>query len=204
MRTWNDFKNEVLGLMFSNNIGGQKITQEDSSVAEYIINITDAANCVFRELAAICPYRKSVVLKTSCRKKEFDMRTACEDFMAFDNDGVYLLEDGSVRKADNYFIRGGSKIVFTGECCDSYEVYYIAYPAPVTADTAGTSELELDDNALDAAVYGVASRLYAEDDVSLAVYYMNIYENKKAALNALNAASPGGMGGKFVSERGWY
>ena len=204
MRTWKDFENEVLGLMFSNNIGGFKITEDDASVAEYIINMPDAANCVFRELASICPCRNSVVVTTNSDKKDFDMLKICKDFMAFDNDSVYFLNNGMPEKADNYFMRGGSKIAFTGDCYGNYEIYYIAYPTLITHNTEGTAELELSDNLLDAAAYGVTSRLYAEDDISLATYYMNIYENKKTALAALNTTSPGGMGSKFVSERGWY
>ena len=193
MRTWGDLKNEVLGLMFANNAGGEKVSTKAAAVQEYIINMHDAANSVLRELCSVCPLKKSVV-----------MSKLCEDFMAFEDDGVYFKGGEVPEKANNYFIRSGSIITFTGERYGDYEVGYIAYPEVITSDTPEEQVLGVGDNLLDAAAYYIASRLYAEDDLQLATYYMNIYENKKAALEKFYITSAGGMGGRFVSERGWY
>ena len=204
MRTWGDLKNEVLGLIFANNSGGIKVSTSADEVQEYIINMSDAANSALRELATVCPLRKSVVITTTCDVRDFDMSKLCEDFMTFEDDGVYYKGGEVPEKANNYFIRSGSIITFSGEKCGVYEVGYMAYPEVITTDTSEEYELDIADNLLDAAVYYIASRLCAEDDLPLATYYMNIYESKKAVLEKFYITSAGTMGGRFVSERGWY
>lgn len=53
MKTWGELKNEALGLMFANNSNGVKVTLNDASVQEYVVNMVDSVNYALRDLAGI-------------------------------------------------------------------------------------------------------------------------------------------------------
>jgi hypothetical protein len=78
-------------------------------------------------------------------------------------------------------------------------VYYKAYPAPITDETADNYELPLQPEVVVLIPLYMASQLYKEDDNSIATSYRNEFEVGFERLNKLIGDSTK----EFVSESGW-
>lgn len=218
MKTWGAIQNEVLGLMFSNANGGEKITLSDASAKEYVINMADAFNYGIRDLLSAKPYLKKYSVRVgktdsegydlvidSASGKQITIDFAnVSDFSAFGSKGIYFVsDDGSISKVSNHFFMGDTELVLNISGEGLYTIYYEAYPESVSEETKTEFEIKLSDDLLDAVVYYMASRLYAEDDIQLSTHYLNIYSDKKAQISAKEQSRQTIGGEKFVSERGW-
>lgn len=218
MKTWGEVQNEVLGLMFSNANGGEKVDLDDASAKEYVINMADSFNYGIRDLCQGKPYIKKYIIRIGEGNEEdynvkFDFISGKQiridfkdisDFSAFGSKGVYFISnDGNIKKISNYFFMGDSEIVLKVSDYGSFLIYYEAYPEKISENTERDFEIKMDDNMLDAVVYYMASRLYAEDDIQLATQYLNIYSDKKNEIFSKSYNAPSSNGESFISERGW-
>ena len=202
MRTWGDIKNEVLGLMFSNNNGGSKVALSDQSVAEYVINMADAFNCAIRDLAHIYPIKASTEIEVSEAYGQIDLK-AYDGFICVADDEVYYYRGNQLISTGNYDILGED--IFIPHNTGKYKLFYEKEPDAVTEETEDSFELGFPEDILSAAVYFMAHRLYMEDDNQISTMYYNIYENKKAELEEYYEGRKASGGGfkQFNSVKGW-
>lgn len=205
MRTWENIQNEVLGLMFSNTNGGNKISIDDQSVKEYLINMADAFNSGIRELILYKPIIKRYDLKAETPGEliTVDMSKVVDNFKGFLENGVYFLCDGDLRRNSTQFYLGTSEIVLKPKRQGTFYIYYKAIPETLTEESSRETVIDIENDMLDAVVYFMASRLYAEDDIQLSTQYLNIFESKKELLGSEYANRRASGGERFVSERGW-
>lgn len=231
MKTWEKVQNEVLGLMFSNANGGEKIALSDASAQEYVINMPDAFNYGIRDLCLVKPYVKKYIVKVvSGSEKEtqdaeesalgtadkkiklsngkqlaIDLYKEDASFSAFGDNGIYFYsKDGKISKISNYFFMGNGEVVLNLFSEGEFLIYYEAVPEGVSDDTQGDELLKYDAELLDAVIYYMASRLYAEDDIQLSTHYLNIYSDKKEEIRQKYRNLPSSGGESFISGRGWF
>lgn len=121
-------------------------------------------------------------------------------FMRLDPNMVVRTAEGARIKSDQFYFEAPSEILFARGLHGQFDVQYCAYPKPVTDETADEELLDLPDEALDAVPLYIASRLYAEDDISQATLYLNQYMTRRAELS--NMQTPLGDN-TWVSESGW-
>lgn len=203
MRTWEDIQNEVLGLMFSNNTGGSKVTLEDQPVAEYVINMADAFNGAIADLGHIYPVKKRIEVEVNEPYEQKELGKICEGFIRVSDDEVYYHRGSQLVSCGNYDILGED--VFIPHNSGKYTIVCETEPMGVDGETVGEFEIELPDDVISAAVYYMAHRLYLEDDVQIATMYYNIFESKKAELKDYYESRSRSGGGfkKFMSVKGW-
>ncbi|MBQ2897980.1 MAG: hypothetical protein IJE46_06665 [Clostridia bacterium] len=202
MRTWGDVQNEVLGLMFSNNTGGSKVTLSDQSVSEYVINMPDALNCAIKELSHIYPVKASVEIEVTNAFEQIDLK-GFDGFICVSEDEVYYYNGDRLINTGNYDILGED--IFIPHEKGKYKIFYEKEPELVSEETNNEDEIDLPEDILSAAVYFMAHRLYLEDDSQIATMYYNIYESKKTELKEYyeeRKASGGGFK-QFNSVKGW-
>ena len=203
MKTWGDVKNEVLGLMFSNNTGGTKVSVEDQSVQEYVMNMPDAFNCAMHELSRFCPEKAKYEVVVTQPYSEIDLSEAIEDFISVSENEVYYKSGDAFCDLGNYDIQGES--VFIPHDAGTYRIWYEKEPSGVFEDTSSDTELEISEDILSAAAYFMAHRLYLEDDIQIAMTYYNIFEGMKSELREYYEKRSGTSGGakSFYSAKGW-
>ena len=74
-------------------------------------------------------------------------------------------------------------------------------PEDIDEDTPGETTFSLSEEAQRAVPLYIASQIFKEDDISMAVQYLNEYENVKEMLNARSSQTA--SGGGFTSVLGW-
>lgn len=209
MRTFLSLENEVLGLMFSNSAGGQKVTVDDASVKEYVINMRDCYNAGVRDISFFYPQKREYSFIAQKGVETLDLRKEDSDFMNLSGVKVYEEEESGFRNFYNFSVIGESVIIISASEGLRYTVIYNAYPKVMSETDPDSTVLSPCDAVLDAVCYYMASRLYAEDDITLSTQYMNIYEERKARLYEryqimeAESQSYSGFDG-FYSERGWF
>ena len=203
MRTWGDIQNEVLGLMFSNNTGGGKVSLADQSVAEYVINMADAFNAAIVDLGHIYPVKERVEVEVQEEYEQKKLSEICEGFIRVSDDEIYYHNGKELVSCGNYDVLGED--VFIPHNKEKYTIFCETEPAGLDEDTGPDAELDYPEDVLAAAVYYMAHRLYLEDDVQIATMYYNIYSEKKAELKAYYEEREKSGGGfkKFISVKGW-
>lgn len=196
MKTWGEIKNEALGLMFSNNANGVRVSLTDASVQEYVINMPEAANYAIRDLSAAVPILKYYTYSQKGQDRDGvlrqEMRYLVPDFRAFAPETAEMVAAG--------VSTGGGYLVVPRKGAISVDVPYYAYGESISAETADDFQIDMLPECEDLIPLYMASRLYFEDDSQLATIYRNQYEAKKAELAE---TADYGSGGEFVSVTGW-
>ena len=121
-------------------------------------------------------------------------------FMRLDPNMVVRTAEGARIKSDQFYFEMPSNIFFARGLHGQFAVQYCAYPTPITDETTDDTLLELPDEALDAIPLYIASRLYAEDDISQATLYLNQYMTRRAELSGIQAPLGDNT---WTSESGW-
>ena len=202
MKTWKDIKLEALGLMFARTDNGAVVSLAGEDVADFINEMADAANYALRDLATVVPIVRVLRLEQDgpgC--KRYDLRALAPDFMRLIADRVSF-EDGERYESDaSYRLEGDTVIVLPGREHGAYLLSYEAYPEEVRADTPDGQTFSLAPEALDLVPVYMASRIYGEEDISLATHYLNQYHVRRSELASRGAAR--GTGGGFATQSGW-
>lgn len=190
--------------MFSNNTGGTKTFVTDSSNREYGINMADSFNFARNDIHSfIKPLRKYIDIEVLGDEdiKSYDLRKT-EGYIAVIPEEIFIVDD-ILKATDDFNIAAGD--IFIPGRKGKFRIYYKSEPDKITEDTSSDYIIEDDSLILNACVYYCASRLYMEDDSSIAIQYLNTYENLKNTIAVIESRSVQGSGtGKsFVSERGW-
>lgn len=204
MKTWKDIKMEALGLMFSRTDNGETITLPNEDVADFVNEMADAANYALRDLATIMPILKSVDIPQeggNGRWVRYDLRELAADFMRLCQNRVTYTNGEEYEPSCDYRTEGASGLLLRGLSGGAYTVWYEAYPEEVTKDTPDDMLFSLAPEALDLVPVYMASRIYGEEDISLAVHYLNQYQARRGELAARASGMDTGGGWKSVS--GW-
>ena len=182
--TWGELKNEVLGLMFSNVNGTQKISVSDASVSEYVLNMPDAAQFAFSDLSDVCPYIEEVSFELPLSDTVIDLKEKFPQFIRFlEREATCEEPRGSYSKFSGYTLFGNNKMRITENTSGTVRLYASCFPIYPTDTLPDDTEIPYPREALTAASYYIAHRLFAEDDISLSVQYLNMYEEMKENLS---------------------
>lgn len=201
MRKWGDLTDEVLGLMFTNNTGGEKIGINDASCKEYTINIHHAYNFAADDLAKTvkCFYKYADIDPE--KEKKIDFRLLDPMFYGFDTDNIYAEKEGILKKTYDYRIYGA---VFAPESNNRYKVKYYYLPEKMSYGQDPDTDIDIPSDILSAAALYMAYRLYLEDDPSVAATYLNQYMARKEELYLRYNENEVSQGAEFVNRREWY
>lgn len=206
-KKWGDIQNEILGLMFSNNTGGTKVSVSDSSNKEYGINMADAFNMGLMLIYShVKPLKKyiDINVETPADIKAYNLKELCgAGYMAVLDEEVYMVEGERIKRAESFDIF--SSDIFMPEAEGVYRIYYKSYGTPVSEETSEAFLVEGDELVLKACAYYAAHRLYLEDDMSIAMQYLNMFEEMKNSISMMESSSAqsGSDGTAFKSVRGW-
>lgn len=135
-------------------------------------------------------------------EKRYNMKTLVTDFYKLESsDLVYQAGFNVTRyeKTADYYWEGDSVLVLNGLKRGAWKVHYYAYPQQITKDTANDTELALDPEVVVLLPLYMASQLYKDDDVSLAVGWRNEFEVARGLL--VPNASTGAV--VFTTESRW-
>lgn len=116
-------------------------------------------------------------------EKRYELKTLVTDFYKL-KDIIYQSGFNEVRyeKTSNYHLEADSTLVLGGMNKGSWKVSYFAYPQQITKATSDTDELSLDPEVVVLLPLYMASQLYKDDDVSLAVGWRNEFEVARESL----------------------
>lgn len=132
-------------------------------------------------------------------EQRYDLKELATDFYRL-KDIIYQAGFNEVRyeKTSNYHMEDDSTLVLGGFNRGSWKVSYFAYPQKITKDTPPAEELALDPEVIVLLPLYMASQLFKDDDVGLAVGWRNEFE---VARESLRPNSDSGTV-QFVTE-GW-
>lgn len=213
--TWKDLKIITLQKVFAISDGN---LVEDDTTREYLSAMPGAANEGLKLLATAGRFLKkqlviiqgddaeegAVVRALSENAVErYDLEDLAEDFYGLDGDGAYFEQDGSYGQASNWTMEAGHVLVLPGNQEGKWTLWYNAYPADITDETADDTELPLHPEAAVLLPLYMASQLYKDDELSMAVQYRNEFEVGRDALAGAKGRSQGSRDA-WGSATGWW
>ena len=215
--TWRELKITVLQKVFA--ITDGKMLNDDTT-REYLTAIPGAANEGLQLLAtggrflkrealivqgggtpegAECPVLRGE-LGTGVNR--YDLERELPDFYSMDADGLYTASGVHCRPAD-WTMEAGRVLVLSAQPEGVWRLWYNAYPRHLTAETDEDYELPLYPEMAALLPLYIASQVYKDDDVAMAVQYRNEFEVGREALRA--SAQRGLMGRDYWrSVTGWW
>ena len=134
-------------------------------------------------------------------KSKYRLKELVPDFYMLDTTDIYYEgNDTPYTQTQEYWQEGNTVLVLNREQIGNFTVYYKAYPEQITADTADTYEMPIDEEVAPLLPLYMASQLYKDDDNGIATAYRNEFEVAFERLkNKANAPSAG----EFISKSGW-
>lgn len=205
MKTWKDIKMEALGLMFSRTDNGEVVTLPNEDVADFTNEMADAANYALRDMATVMPIRRAVDIPQTGGGgtwKKYDLKELASDFARLMPNRVTWTDGVDYEQSCDYLPDGPHGILLRERGSGAYSVWYEAYPEEVTKDTPDEQTFSLAPEALDLVPIYMASRIFGEEDISVAVHYLNQYQARRGELAALAAGID--TGGAWRSNTGWW
>jgi hypothetical protein len=215
--TWKDLKLIVLQKVFAVT-DGNVVT--DDTTREYLTAMPGAANEGLQLLATAGRFikKKAVIMQgmdlaegdepTAIYPvgegiRRYDLSALLNDFYSLDADGVYLQADGHYGRTGDWTMEAGHVIVIPADKTGTWTIWYNAYPPELGQDTPDGYELPLYPEVAALLPMYIASQVYKDDDVSIAVQYRNEFEVGRDAL--LGAAQRGNPGrDNWTSTTGWW
>lgn len=197
---WGDLKLITLQKLFSNDTS-QIIV--DDTTSPYIAAMPGAANACLNYIAsAVRHIIKSVEITQDGAEagvKRYQMKELAPDFYSLDK--VYY--GNGLRRTYDYRFIGVDTLLLDGGTAGTFTVFYEAYPAEITADTAEDYEMPLYPEVCSLIPWFMASQLYKDDDPSLSTVYWNEFS---ALLEEIknNFSDNSGYDDAFVDTKGWW
>ena len=173
--------NATLGLMFSNVSGSTKVDTRAANVQEYVLNMPDAANAAFADLASVCPYVSEKVYHLPLEDNTISLESEFPNFCHLLENECVEVTNGIPIRFDGYYLHGNHKLTFTQKS-GTVSLVAAVLPILVSDSTLDNTEIHYPHKALVAVSYYMAHRLYLEDDNTVSAYYMNIYQSMKEEL----------------------
>lgn len=217
--TWDDIKLKTLQLMFSNETA--ELTEDDSNT-EYINAMPGVCNDALDMVTALIPIREkfSIVISADVTDAaeedgkltlpvntdvayQVELKDYCADFRALDSNEIYQDIDGTHRHMTEYSVENGSVFVLSGAAAETVTIYYLRYPPMLTSATDGKTELNVSREVAELLPLYMASQLYKDDDLSMAVQYRNEFEDALQKLQSAYRKRPTGSG-SYQNTTGWW
>lgn len=194
---WGDLKLITLQKLFSND--ASQIISDDTTMP-YIAAMPGAANACLNYIASSVRHLiKSVEIENDGSRpvKRVSMSELVPDFYALD--AVYF--GNGLEHCADYRLVGGD-ILLLGRP-GAFTVFYKAYPAEITADTADSYELALYPEVCSLLPWFMASQLYKDDDAALSAVYWNEFT---ALLEDMRGSffDSGNTDDEFIDTKGWW
>lgn len=217
--TWAEIKLKTLQLMFSNETA--ELTEGDGN-KEYINAMPGVCNDALDMVTALIPIRGKFTIAISTDAAEaveeagkltlpvnataayqVEMKDYCTDFRALDADEIYQDIDGTHRHMTEYSVENESVFVLSGAAAETVTIYYLCYPTMLTSATDGKTELNVPREIAEILPLYMASELYKDDDLSMAVQYRNEFEDALQKLQGAYRKRPAGSG-SYQNTTGWW
>lgn len=217
--TWDDIKLKTLQLMFSNET--EKLTVDDSN-KEYVNAMPGVCNDALDMVTALIPIwgKFAIVIAADVADAaeedgkltlpvntavayQVELKDYCTDFRALDADEIYQDIDGTHRHMTEYSVENGSIFVLSGAAAETVTIYYCCYPTMLTSATDGKTELNVPREVAGLLPLYMASELYKDDDLSMAVQYRNEFEDALQKLQSNYRKRPAGSG-SYQNTTGWW
>lgn len=203
--TWEEIQKATLDKVFSRTNYGTEVSLDSPEVADYVKAMPHNATFAFIDLAEVMPIYKSVDVELDEQvqgNRLLKIRELVPDFMRLCPDRLTITDEyNNFYRINDYQFDGDDQLYIPGTYTGTLVIWYEALPAQVTEQTPGDTTFELSEEAQRAIPLYVASQIFKEDDISMAVQYLNEYENVKSIL--ASRASRTQSGGGFTSVWGW-
>jgi hypothetical protein len=217
--TWAEIKLKTLQLMFSNETA--ELTEDDGN-KEYINAMPGVCNDALDMVTALIPIRGkfSIVISADAAEAveeagkltlpvnttaayQVELKDYCTDFRALDADEIYQDIDGTHQHMTEYSVENGSVFVLSGAEAETVTIYYLRYPTLLTSATDGKTELNVPREVAELLPLYMASEIYKDDDLSMAVQYRNEFEDALQKLQGSCRKRPAGSG-SYQNTTGWW
>ena len=204
--TWGDLKLLALQKVFAVSDGR---LVEDSSTQEYTTAMPGAANEGLQLLATAGRFIKKRLEITQdgigagpvCK---YELPRLADDFYSLDSDGVYFQGTGEYRKDADWSMEAGEVFVLPAGRAGTWTLWYNAYPPELTSGTEDGYELPLYPEVAALLPLYMASQIYKDDELGMAVQYRNEFEvGREALLGTAARQSPGGRD-SWRCTTGWW
>lgn len=200
--TWDDIRVIALQKMFL--IEGSEVEYNDST-KPYLASMPAAYNEAVRLLSTTNRYIvkcADVECDGVSDQLKINLDEVIPDLYELKPNGTYFeYPDGRMAECGDFRFYGNSTLVLPGSSAGVYHIYYYAYPIAVTANTAGTTNLQIDPDVASLIPLYMASQLYKDDDIAIATTYRNEFEvGRDLLVRELN----GSMSYRFSSVTGWW
>lgn len=203
--TWEEIQKAALDKVFSRTNYGVEVALDSADVADYVKAMPKAARFAMIDLAEVMPIYRSVEQELPERVdgyRLFRVRELAPDFMRLCPDRLTVMgKSNAFRRINDYQFDGDDLLYVPGSYTGTLAIWYEALPEDIDEDTPGETTFSLSEEAQRAVPLYIASQIFKEDDISMAVQYLNEYENVKAMLNARSSQTA--SGGGFTSVLGW-
>ena len=203
--TWEEIQKATLDKVFSRTNYGVETPLNSADIADYVKAMPHNANFAFIDLAEVMPIYKSVEVEIEEQvqgNRLYRVRELAPDFMRLCPDRLTITDEyNNFYRINDYQFDGDDQLYVPGNYVGTLVIWYEALPAQVTEETPGDTTFELSEEAQRAIPLYIASQIFKEDDISMAVQYLNEYENVKSIL--ASRASKTQSGGGFTSVWGW-
>ena len=203
--TWEEIQKATLGKVFSRTNYGTEVSLDSPEVADYVKAMPHNATFAFIDLAEVMPIYKSVDVELDERvqgNRLLKIRELVPDFMRLCPDRLTITDEyNNFYRINDYQFDGDDQLYIPGTYTGTLVIWYEALPAQVTEQTPGDTTFDLSEEAQRAIPLYIASQIFKEDDISMAVQYLNEYENVKAILASRSSQTQ--SGGGFTSVWGW-
>lgn len=184
--TWYDIKLATLQKLFS--ADGDTLVN-DETTRDYLAAMPQAANEALQLIVTQNIYlRKSVVLDLTSREQStynarYDMHDLAPDFYRVGTPEVYEVnDDDSIRPVNGFGFVAGQYIIVPNDWNGKYEIWYDAWPAPLSIDTPDEYDVPVEDCIAVILPLYMASQLYKDDDNGIATTYRNEFEVAREGL----------------------
>ena len=180
--TLEQFKTKVYTLIEEYNEDAEDLTEDTDLAAK----MNHVINQVMNEIARFkkIPGRRNMEIQFEPGETEYEIEMSDID------DNIYQID--VIKGVDSIVI--GKSVVFNTE--GTAKIYYFKYPEQIGEDTEDSYEFELDTDAIECMVYGVAADLL-KADVS-ANYGRNYYERYQELLQRLDSRTA--LGGIYITK----
>ena len=203
--TWEEIQKATLDKVFSRTNYGTEVSLDSPEVADYVKAMPHNATFAFIDLAEVMPIYKSVDVELDERvqgNRLLKIRELVPDFMRLCPDRLTITDEyNNFYRINDYQFDGDDQLYIPGTYTGTLVIWYEALPQQVTEQTPGDTTFDLSEEAQRAVPLYIASQIFKEDDISMAVQYLNEYENVKAILASRSSQTQ--SGGGFTSVWGW-
>ena len=133
---------------------------------------------------------------------KYDLTQFAPSFFQLADDPIRYEGEYSERymETTSYFEEGGRILVLYRDKPGNYTIYYKAYPQKITSSTPDDYVLEIAPEVEALLPLYMASQLYKDDDNSIAIDYLNMFET---GLSRLQDATREPSSAELTSESGW-